>query len=112
MMTLHFIVIGKVQGVFFRAATIEFCTRNLITGWVRNLESGEVEVLATGNQTQLEQLGIWLHRGPEAAQVTKVLKESWEFQEFQHFTKLPTALVPLSMETIEHQNQSNPKTTP
>ncbi len=105
--TLHFIITGRVQGVFFRAATIEFCTRNLITGWVRNLESGEVEVLATGNHKQLQQLESWLHRGPGNAQVTQVHTHSWELQEFEDFPKLPTALVPISMETVEDKDHNS-----
>ena len=71
-MAKHFIVSGRVQGVFFRAATKQKADTLHLTGWVRNLASGEVEVLAVGEEAALTQLEAWLHRGPSAAQVTQV----------------------------------------
>ncbi|MBM2829443.1 MAG: acyP [Gammaproteobacteria bacterium] len=43
-----------------------------ITGWVRNLPDGRVEVMACGEEEQIKQLLEWLKRGPEMARVLKV----------------------------------------
>jgi acylphosphatase len=65
----HFWVTGKVQGVFFRAYTREQAERLQLTGWVRNLADGRVEVYACGEPAQLAALEHWLRRGPELAEV-------------------------------------------
>lgn len=69
---LHAIVHGRVQGVSFRAYTVDEALRLGVTGWVRNLPDRTVEVTAEGSQPQLEQFLTWLHRGSPAAQVTQV----------------------------------------
>lgn len=70
--TQQFIMTGKVQGVGFRAATQAKARELQLTGWVRNLDSGQVEVQATGTTEQLNQLEDWLQHGPSSADVTDV----------------------------------------
>ena len=72
MRCLHCWVSGRVQGVFFRAATCEQATRLGLKGWVRNLRDGRVEVLACGEDAALENLRQWLGDGPELARVERV----------------------------------------
>ena len=67
-----FIVSGRVQGVFFRAATRTAAVRLGLAGYAKNLANGSVEVLACGEQAALDELGRWLHVGPPAAQVRDV----------------------------------------
>jgi len=71
------IVRGRVQGVFFRAGTIEEAKRLGITGHVRNLPDGTVEAVAEGARSDLERFIRWLRRGPEMALVDG-LDVSWE----------------------------------
>ncbi len=53
---LHAVVKGNVQGVGFRSLT-RFCAVNLhLTGTVRNLPDGSVEIFAQGEKTTLEKL--------------------------------------------------------
>ncbi len=66
------IVSGRVQGVFFRAHTRDEAQRIGVTGWVRNLPEGEVEVVACGDETQLDALKAWLWQGPPLARVSRV----------------------------------------
>jgi acylphosphatase len=73
---LHAIVKGMVQGVNFRYATLERARQLDLTGWVKNLRDGSVEVLAEGPRPALDQLGEFLRRGPPAASVTEV-QENW-----------------------------------
>lgn len=69
---LQVIVSGKVQGVFYRASTKRVALSLGLVGWVRNLNSGEVEVYAKGPTDKLQQLLDWLWIGPEKAKVTKL----------------------------------------
>ena len=68
------IVYGYVQGVFFRAFVSELAAELGLTGYVRNLPSGEaVEVKAEGERKQLEELIGYLKVGPPGAEVEKVV---------------------------------------
>jgi acylphosphatase len=66
---------GRVQGVFYRAATAERANALGVDGWVRNLADGSVEVVASGDPAALESLAEWLWQGPPAAAVTGVILE-------------------------------------
>ena len=66
------IVTGKVQGVWFRAATREQAERLGVTGHARNLPDGSVEVLACGVPAAVDALIAWLQRGPPLAEVARV----------------------------------------
>jgi len=46
----HIFVSGWVQGVFFRDQTQKWAVSLQITGWVRNLKDGRVEVIAEGEK--------------------------------------------------------------
>lgn len=63
---------GRVQGVFFRASTQERATDLGLTGWVRNMIGGRVEVFVQGPADLVDVLVSWLHDGPTAAHVTDV----------------------------------------
>lgn len=69
---VHCIVRGRVQGVFFRAASQREARRLGLTGWVRNLSDGSVEVVAEGEDDQLKEFIQWAQRGPSAARVDRV----------------------------------------
>lgn len=63
---------GLVQGVFFRAETQALAQKLDLTGWVRNLPDGSVEIHAEGTEDALKELEAWCHRGPPGAQVEEV----------------------------------------
>ncbi|AYF44546.1 acylphosphatase [Halobacteriovorax sp. BALOs_7] len=65
---------GKVQGVFFRKSTLEYVNHHTpnITGYVKNLKDGSVEVLACGDLEDINNLEAFLKEGPETAEVEKV----------------------------------------
>lgn len=83
---VHLKVSGRVQGVYFRASTVEEARRLGLTGWVRNCPDSSVEVVAEGAREQLEKLIHWCRGGPPGAQVKEVSVE-WEMskEEFQSF---------------------------
>lgn len=76
---------GRVQGVWFRASTQKEAVKLGVTGWVRNLPDGRVEVMAFGTREQLDQLRAWLKRGPEHAVVKEVVCEEKPWHEYEGF---------------------------
>lgn len=71
----HAIVTGRVQGVSFRYHTRRTANRLGLTGFVKNLPSGQVEVFAQGPEAELEEFSGWLHQGPSGARVDTVESE-------------------------------------
>ena len=69
MATVHIEVVGRVQGVGFRWFVREKARRLGLSGWVRNLPDGSVEVVAAGEGGQLDLLKEELRRGPPGAVV-------------------------------------------
>ena len=82
----HFLVSGQVQGVFFRAATEAAARRLGLTGWVRNLADGSVELVACGEEAKLMELERWLWQGPPRARVEQVRSREAELQTFSDFS--------------------------
>jgi acylphosphatase len=80
-MQVHIIVTGEVQGVGFRMFTVRRAAELNITGWVRNLEDGSVEILAEGTRSNLDTLLSLVHEGPRMAQVDNVKFEFSEKEE-------------------------------
>lgn len=71
----HAIITGRVQGVSFRYHTRHTANRLGLTGFVKNLPGGQVEVFAQGPEAELEEFSSWLHRGPSGARVDAVESE-------------------------------------
>ena len=70
--TIHAIVSGHVQGVGFRWSCREQAEILGLTGEVRNLADGTVEVLAQGRADAVARLIVWLYRGPRWSEVADV----------------------------------------
>ena len=82
----RFVVSGRVQGVFYRASTETTARRLDLTGWVRNLPDGRVELMACGEEAKLGELEQWLWQGPPHTQVEQVTVLDVEFQAFAGFS--------------------------
>ena len=63
---------GRVQGVFYRVSSVEKARSLGLSGWVRNLADGRVELIAHGDSAAQDALSSWLWEGPPAASVTAV----------------------------------------
>jgi acylphosphatase len=72
------VVAGRVQGVFYRAATAEQAARLQVDGWIKNLADGRVEVVVAGSPAAVAALAGWLWQGPPAARVAAVHLEEWD----------------------------------
>ena len=82
----HFLVSGRVQGVFFRAETEAAARRLGLTGWVSNLADGSAELVACGAEAKLVELERWLRQGPPRARVEQVKSREVELQSFSDFS--------------------------
>jgi acylphosphatase len=77
MKAFRVLIDGEVQGVGFRYAALREARSLGLTGWVRNLQDGAVEVWAEGQAGDLEEFGEWLKTGPSEAWVRE-FELSWE----------------------------------
>jgi acylphosphatase len=68
----HLLVSGVVQGVGFRFFVVREAESLGLTGWVRNLPGGEVDLEAQGDEERVNLLEQRVRRGPSAARVTDV----------------------------------------
>ena len=58
-----------------------------LTGWVRNLRNGDVEVIVEGSEAEVKKLIVWCHRGPTSAYVSEVRVEKSDAKgEFNSFS--------------------------
>lgn len=85
MPTVHLLIKGKVQGVFYRATAKEVAEELQLTGWVKNTREGHVEAIATGTHEQLQQFIDWCKQGPPRAVVTGVEIRPQDEQGFAAF---------------------------
>ena len=65
-------VVGRVQGVYFRAFTRNQARRLGLHGWVRNDDDGSVYLEAEGPRAILDLLLAAVRRGPSEARVIRV----------------------------------------
>ena len=71
----QYVVRGDVQGVGYRYFAKGVAERLGVTGFVRNLHSGEVEVYAEADDATLGLFRLELERGPRMAQITEVVEK-------------------------------------
>ena len=82
--TYKIIVSGRVQGVGYRWFAAENARFIGINGYVKNLSSGKVEVLARGNSEQLERFVMELRKGPSFSDITDIKMEELPDEHLQH----------------------------
>ena len=84
---VHAFVSGRVQGVAYRYFAERRAAEIPVTGWVRNLRDGRVEIMAEGEKADLESFLGFLHQGPRMAKVDglNLLWEDYrgEFEDFR-----------------------------
>lgn len=85
MQTIHLIIKGKVQGVFYRASAKEAADVLQIKGWVKNTAAGDVEILASGDANSIEKFIEWCRKGPRRAIVTDVIINTQTYTAFNDF---------------------------
>ena len=68
----HVLVEGRVQGVAYRAFTCETADQSGLSGWVKNLSDGRVELEVEGSQGAIDQFLSTLRQGPSLARVEQL----------------------------------------
>ena len=83
---IRLIVKGRVQGVYFRASTVQQARHLGLTGWVMNHDNGSVEIVAEGRSESIGELIAWCRQGPRGARVDEVDLQQQNFRgEFNEF---------------------------
>lgn len=72
MKRFHILVSGLVQGVGFRYFVWQTALRLGLSGWVKNLDSGEVELEAQGIPRKLDKLIQMVKKGPRFSRVEQI----------------------------------------
>jgi acylphosphatase len=82
--TLHAVMHGRVQGVWYRDSMRREAEKLGVNGWCRNRADGTVEAMLQGEAAAVDALLAWAHRGPELAQVSRVdvAESSGSFEDF------------------------------
>lgn len=83
--TISIAVTGKVQGVWFRKYTQEKAKQLAINGFVKNIPSGSVYIIATGTDEQLQEFINWCWQGSPKSKVTSVQEQELAIQQFKGF---------------------------
>lgn len=82
----HCYVSGIVQGVFYRATAKEKALSMGLTGWVKNLPDGRVELIVCGIDNVVESFCEWLWDGPNGANVTDIQQMNIPWEDIKDFS--------------------------
>jgi len=89
--SIHAIIEGRVQGVWYRAWTAEKATALGLSGWVRNCTNGTVEAVFSGPEEAVDQMLLKAQKGPLLARVSNIKTQPTEAPSEAGFVKRPTA---------------------
>ena len=85
MKSVHLIVSGRVQGVFFRDNTRKKAIELGLHGYAKNLEDGNVEVVAQGDEEKINEFIEFIKKGPGIAKVENIQIKHKELEKFDKF---------------------------
>ena len=85
MSTLHLLIKGKVQGVFYRATAKKIAEELGVKGWIKNTNDNNVESIISGTEEQVQQFIEWCKKGPARAEVNEVIATVVEDKSFNDF---------------------------
>lgn len=69
----NIVVTGKVQGVFYRATSVDVARQLGLKGFVQNERNGDVYIEVEGPEEIINKLIDWCRKGPARAQVSSVV---------------------------------------
>ena len=82
----RYVLSGRVQRVGFRVFAEETARRNGVSGFVRNLPDGRLEIVAEADAQAMLQFEMAIRRGPSQARVedvdTELMEPTGRFHEF------------------------------
>ena len=74
--TLHLVIHGRVQGVFFRESMRQQAVQLNVNGWAQNRADGTVEAVIQGSTESVSKLLEWAQRGPPLAKVMRIEQDT------------------------------------
>ena len=84
--SIHVIISGRVQGVFYRANTKQKAEFLGLTGWVRNTKDRKVEAVFEGEEETINDMIKWCYKGSSLSKVEEVkIIEEKEVKNFDSF---------------------------
>ncbi|WP_150291294.1 acylphosphatase [Sphingobium estronivorans] len=86
----HLMILGRVQGVFYRNWAVDEASRLGLAGWVRNRMDGCVEVQVEGLEEAVAHFIALAHEGPPAARVARIDVSDAVVEGLTSFQKRPT----------------------
>ncbi|MHA1941916.1 MAG: acylphosphatase [Candidatus Hodarchaeales archaeon] len=87
MKTVKILVSGRVQGVFFRVYTQKYARELIgVSGIVRNLRDGRVEIIAEGDESELQKLVEWSKKGGSPGSVIRSTEVMWKEKSSREYT--------------------------
>ena len=90
MKTVHVLVAGRVQNVWYRAWLRETAERHDVRGWVRNRRDGSVEAVLSGSAAAVDAVLDACRSGPPSARVDEIRIADAEPPDEDGFAILPT----------------------
>lgn len=87
----HLMILGRVQGVFYRNWTVDTARDLGLAGWVRNRMDGSVEAWVEGAPEAIEHFIALAYQGPPAANVAHIEVRGVDPEGCGSFQKRPTA---------------------
>ena len=85
MQTVHLLISGKVQGVFFRESARKLAEKLKVKGWIKNRHDKKVEALVSGDENDVNDFIEWCKKGPERAIVKEVIVSNHADTYFEKF---------------------------
>ncbi|MES2379256.1 MAG: acylphosphatase [Bacteroidota bacterium] len=89
---LDITVKGKVQGVFYRAATKAVADQLGVRGTIKNEANGDVIIEAEGEPAMLDMFLDWCNEGPQDAEVAAVETNEGQLKNYRNFEVLKRGL--------------------
>ena len=86
--TIHARIEGRVQGVWYRAWTMQQANARGLSGWVRNRFDGTVEAVFHGPPSKVDEMVTACYQGPPAARVERIHANPSDPPEREGFYKL------------------------
>ncbi|HHE76436.1 MAG TPA: acylphosphatase [Candidatus Parcubacteria bacterium] len=82
----HIFVSGVVQGVFFRASVAEKARNLDLSGWIKNLDDGRVEIIFEGSEERIKKMVFWIRSEPGMWRIKDIQIEWQSYKEdFNNF---------------------------
>ena len=79
----HIVITGKVQGVGFRYWLYQIANEKNVYGWVKNINTNEVEAVFLGEEKKVDEIIKLCRKGPTSSNVVSVKIEDYKQEYFK-----------------------------